>query len=162
MTRRARILCRAQLPGGKYHHLNFHSDGTVTSSGCGADNGDITSEVKRLAALASLGKSVNANSCVGLAVLVLYGIPALFASPGEAGEDIALGAWSELYQRFESNKAVQDAIKRERRKSRKARRQIAEQHAPPVSPTAVSAEPSTTTKSMMDIPLSTLSTLIDD
>lgn len=151
MTHRTRILCRAQLPGGKYHHLTFHNDGTVTSSGCGGVNGDITPEVRRLATLASLGKKVNANSCVGLAALVLYGIPALFASPGEDGEDITLGAWRDLYQRFESNKVVQATIKRERRKSRHARKKVAQEHA------AIAQPPS-----MMDIPMSTLDRLIED
>lgn len=106
-----RILCKKE---GKYHTVTFHADGTITSSGCG----DVTSDAKRITAAISLGKAIMEDSCAGLTALAAHGISSLFRQP-DLGEYIQWGAWRGLYQRFEENKLVVAAVKRERRAARK-------------------------------------------
>lgn len=105
--------------GGDYHTVAFHTDGTVTSIGCG----DVTVEAERIASVVKLGKGLATPTCAGVAALVLYGIASIFDQPGvKNGDELDLGGWRNIYQRFESLKVVEATVKRERRAARRRRR----------------------------------------
>lgn len=115
---------RIKCQHGGTHTITFHDDGTVTSTGCG----DVTAEAKRLSAMVMLGGSASASAptCAGLAALVNHGVRLIFSKTGvKNGDELPLGGWRDMYQRFESLKVVEATIKRERRAARKRRKAAA-------------------------------------
>lgn len=118
MTTKTRIKCK----DGATHTVTFHPDGTVTSTGCC----DVTAEAARIATIVKLGKGVAMPTCAGLAALVLYGIASIFSRPGvKNGDELSLGGWDPIYQRFESLKIVEATVTREKAAARKRRKAAA-------------------------------------
>ena len=110
---KSRILCNHA-----YHTVEFHDDGTVTSTGAKNKKGcgDITAQSRRLGAAIRLGKRCSLGGCIALAALVNHGIHVfLNRDPGKDGY-LDLGAWDKLYTRFESNKIVEITMAETRRK----------------------------------------------
>jgi hypothetical protein len=118
-TLKTRILCKTE---NQYHTLvfSFDPDGAATAVSSGCD--DITAAAKRVAGAISLGKTLMEDNCTGLAALLVHGIPVVFRQP-PMGEYIQWGAWKPLYTRFESNKLVAAAVKREQAALRKRERE---------------------------------------
>lgn len=118
-----RVLCKTD---GRYHKVafSFAPDGSATAES--SECGDVTDAAKRLAATISLGKTLMEDNCTGLAALLIHGIPAVFQQP-PLGEYIQWGAWKPLYTRFEENKLVVAAVKREQRAMRKRDRERRQQ-----------------------------------
>jgi len=110
---KSRILC-----GHHYHTVEFHDDGTVTSTGARgkAGCGDITSASRGLGATIMLGRQTQQGGCAALAALVNHGIPHfLLRDPGADGY-LTLAGWDRIYMRFESNKVVEETMAETRRK----------------------------------------------
>lgn len=107
---RTSILCAEHH---ERHTVTFHPDGTVTSSGCD----DVALRAKRLASVARLRrKPIPSGGCVALVALVQHGIPQLL-SQNTFDSLVDLGAWKDVYIRYETNKVVQaaaDDVKRKR------------------------------------------------
>lgn len=68
-------------------------------------------QLTKLAAAARLGAVPEAGGCLGIALLVEYGLPAIFTT-GSLGETLNLGFWRALYIRYETNTVVQVALAR--------------------------------------------------
>lgn len=118
MTQKTRIKCK----DGATHAVTFHDDGRVTSTGCS----DLMVEAERIATIVKLGKGIARPNCAGLVALVKYGIASIFSQPGvQNGDELDLGGWRHIYQRFESLKVVEATVKRERRAARRRRRAAA-------------------------------------
>jgi len=92
------------------HTITFHDDGSVTSTGCE----DIETQALRYAAMARLSKrQVTTSGCAALVALVQHGIPTFLNQPGPTPD---LGAWKNVYVRYETNKLVAAAMDETRRK----------------------------------------------
>lgn len=69
----------------------------------------------KLGGLARLGAPIeDIKGCLGLALLVKYGLPSIFGSGG-VGEELRLGHWRQLYIRYESHSLVTNTISALRR-----------------------------------------------
>jgi len=109
--RKTTILC---AESHERHTVEFHEDGTATSSGCD----EVEVRALRYSAMARLSKrQVTSSGCAGLVALVKYGIPHfLNHAPTKADGSLDLGAWRNTYTRYETNKLVTAAMDETRRK----------------------------------------------
>lgn len=68
---------------------------------------EIDEKLTKLGGLALLGAPIeDTRGCLGLALLVKYGLPSIFGSVG-VGEEMRLGHWRQLYIRYESHSLVE-------------------------------------------------------
>lgn len=98
MTQKSRITC------GRAKHVVTFSDGAVTSDGCEL-NGE---HMLATANMVRLGGKLPPNSCIALAVLVLYGLD---DTVGRGALTIAdMGVWTDIYLRWQSNRVVEKKV----------------------------------------------------
>jgi hypothetical protein len=114
-----RVKCSSD---GQFHKVTFFGDGTVTKDGV-----DITEEAKRFAAMVRLGRAPgDYGTVVALAALVMTGCEAIMRRPAdEYGEVRDLGAWDDIYTRWEQVRIVEAEMEhwkhRLRREAKKAK-----------------------------------------
>ena len=119
------ILCH-----GERHKFELHPDGRIVSSGCG----DITEDVKKVSALARMGRPPSdPESCTGLGAFLTTGLDAIYRRQNNDMGYIDLEQWEAVSIRFEdikivkeAEKRIQKAIRREKRLAAKAREEASQ------------------------------------
>lgn len=101
------VVSGAPLPTSVWHHVEVSADGSC----CAPDCPTALAEAAKIAVLVRLGHGYQPGWCGSFIALYLYGIPDIVAARGE------LGAWRDLYIRYESVRAIVrrlDDVTRER------------------------------------------------
>ena len=96
------------LPQTSWHQIEIADDGTISTPDCP----NAVSEAPKIAALVRLGRGCQSGWCGSFVALHEYGIPDIVATRD-------LGAWRDIYIRYESVKAIErrkDDVERERDK----------------------------------------------
>lgn len=93
---KTRIVCK----DNKRHTITFNERGALTHCDCE----DAEVQAGRLASLIAMGRAPDQKGCAGFVALVQRGIPAILGGPEALGEEVELGGWADLYDRYSANK----------------------------------------------------------